>query len=73
MRNKKNEKNDDKTLEEFAERVAAPKKVATDAGSVEQHSIAEQIAALEYLRKRSGGGAENAMKKVGFARFRRAD
>lgn len=69
MRNEKNDKN----LEEFAERVAAPKKVATDAGSVEQHSIAEQIAALEYLRKRYARGAENAMKKVGFARFRRAD
>lgn len=63
----------DKRLEEFAERAAAPKKVATDAGSVEQYSVAEQIAAQEYLRKRSGGGAANATRKVGFARFRHAD
>ena len=61
-------------LKEFAERVASPKKAATDAGSVEQFSVNEQIAALEYLRKRDDGKTKKrATRGIRFGKFRNVD
>lgn len=61
-------------LKEFAERVASPKKASTDAGSVEQFSVSEQIAALEYLRKRGDGKTKKrATRGIRFGKFRNVD
>lgn len=61
-------------LNEFAERVSSPKKASTDAGSVEQFSVGEQIEALEYLRKRGDGKKKKkGTSGIRFARFRNVD
>lgn len=60
-------------LKEFAERVASPKRASTDAGSVEQFSVSEQIAALEYLRKRGDGKTKKRTRGIRFGKFRNVD
>ena len=42
----------DKTIEENAK---GPKRASGDAGSVEQHSLADQIAADKYLASKAAG------------------
>ena len=37
--------------ETFVENILAPKKVETDSGKVEQHSLSDQMKALDYLKK----------------------
>lgn len=40
-------------MEAFVENILAPKKVKTDSGEVEQHSLNEQMKALDYLKKQT--------------------
>lgn len=43
----------------------APKKVETDSGTVEQHTISEQIKALEYLKRKD----KSAFARLGFRKI----
>lgn len=42
----------------IAENITAPKKASGDSGSVEQHSLAEQIAADRYLSAKAAAKAK---------------
>lgn len=52
-------------LKAFAENALAPKKVETDSGTVEQHTISEQIKALEYLKRKD----KSAFARLGFRKI----
>ncbi len=44
---------------EIANNASGPKKVSGDEGSVEQHSLTDQIKADEYLRGATAGGKKH--------------
>ena len=55
-----------KQQEQFVENILAPKKVETDSGKVEQHSLSDQMKALDYLKKQEAaqkGGCQ--LSRVG--------
>lgn len=52
-------------LKAFEENALAPKKVETDSGTVEQHTISEQIKALEYLKRKD----KSALARMGFRKI----
>lgn len=52
-------------LKAFEENALAPKKVETDSGTVEQHTISEQIKALEYLKRKD----KSAFARLGFRKI----
>lgn len=58
--------NNEERLKAFEENALAPKKVETDAGTVEQHSIGDQIKALEYMKKAE---AKNSFSRMGFRKI----
>ncbi len=51
--------------ETFIENVLAPKKVETDSGKVEQHSLSDQMKALDYLKKQEAAKKGSQMSRVG--------
>lgn len=54
-------------LATFEQNATAPKRVQTDSGSVEQHSLNDQIKALEYLKKKDAEEkGRSALSRMGF-------
>ncbi len=58
---------DNELTESIADNAAAPRKVSGDAGSVEQHSLTDQIKADKYLRSKqatTGAGLGIKLHKI---------
>jgi hypothetical protein len=58
--------------DQLTENLAAPKAVQTDSGSVENQSVSQMIAALEYLKKQNAETGD-PMKRVGIYKLRNRD
>lgn len=58
---------DNQRMEAFEENALAPKRVETDSGKVEQHSVGDQIKALEYMKKQKvESSRKSQMSRFGF-------
>lgn len=55
----------EETLEKFAENLAAPKKVKTDSGEVEQFSLNDQMKALDFLKKQEAISSGSQLSRLG--------
>lgn len=64
---------DERTPEEiFEENALKPKKVETDSGKIEQHSISDQLKALDHISKKKYEG-KSQLSRFGFYKIRNLD